>query len=160
MGMRGIFHEERVDELVMHFKVWREQRLPGVRAFQSTYDRIGILVCRWLFQVLHDINASSAFDYILPLMVRRQLHVIKGHANDLSLKPELFRFTESESTQVLLVYIISTKASPSVNDNDDLAHRAKLLLIRMCGVIPPRSLINPLLDAIFTAIQTSPVSHG
>ena len=45
----------------------------------------------------------------------------------------------------------------SVNDNDDLAHRAKVLLNRMCGVLPPRSLINPILDAMFDAIQTSPV---
>jgi hypothetical protein len=44
-----------------------------------------------------------------------------------------------------------------VNDNDELASRTNVLLVRMCGVTPPRSLINPLLDAIFEAIQTSPV---
>lgn len=70
MGVRGVYHEDRVLELVKKFSIWREQRLPGVRAFQSTYDRIGILVCRWLFQVVHDTNATSTFDYILPLMVR------------------------------------------------------------------------------------------
>ncbi|GBE78103.1 hypothetical protein SCP_0109850 [Sparassis crispa] len=119
MGIRDVYHRGRVLELVDKFRVWRDQRLPGVRAFQSTYDRVGILVCKWLFQMVHDTNAVSTFDYVLPLM------------------PEIFRFTE-------------------VNDNDDLSHRAKLLLVRMCGVIPPRPLINPILDAIFTAIQTSP----
>ncbi|KAI0961190.1 hypothetical protein AcV7_000358 [Taiwanofungus camphoratus] len=119
MGIRGVAHAERVVELVEKFKVWRKQRLPGVRAFQSTYDRVGIMVCKWLYQMVHDTNAVAAFDYIHPLM------------------PEIFRFTE-------------------VNDNDDLSQRAELLLVRMCGVTPPRQLINPLLDAIFKAIQSSP----
>ncbi|PCH33392.1 ARM repeat-containing protein [Wolfiporia cocos MD-104 SS10] len=119
MGIRGIFHADRIADLVNRFKIWREQRLPGARAFQSTYDRVGILVCKWLFQMIHDINAITTFDYILPLM------------------PELCRFTE-------------------LNDNDDLANRAQLLLVRMCGVVPPRPLINPMLDAIFVAIQKSP----
>lgn len=39
MGMRGEYHKDRVAELVTHFAVWRRERLPGVRAFQSTYDR-------------------------------------------------------------------------------------------------------------------------
>lgn len=39
MGMRGEFHRERVNELVHRFGVWRNERFPGVRAFQSTYDR-------------------------------------------------------------------------------------------------------------------------
>ncbi|KAI0336090.1 hypothetical protein GY45DRAFT_1316150 [Cubamyces sp. BRFM 1775] len=119
MGSRGVFYEERVAELVKQFPVWRKERLPGVRAFQSTYDRVGILVCKWLFQLIHDTNAGSAFDCILPLM------------------PELIRFTE-------------------VNDNDELAYRSKLLMVRMCGVIIPRQFINPLLDEIFNAITTFP----
>ncbi|KAJ4476693.1 hypothetical protein J3R30DRAFT_3704168 [Lentinula aciculospora] len=119
MGMRGSYNQSRVSELVRNFKVWREERVSGVRAFQSKYDRVAMLVCRWLFQAVHDTNAICVFDYILPLM------------------PELFRFTE-------------------VNDNDELANRANVLLVRMCGVSPPRPLINPLLDAIFEAIQSSP----
>ncbi|KAL0950828.1 hypothetical protein HGRIS_007590 [Hohenbuehelia grisea] len=120
MSMRGYYHAERIQGLVQDFKVWREQRIPGTRAFQSAYDRVGITICKWLIQSIHDTHASSVFDYVLPLM------------------PELFRFTE-------------------VNDNDELASRANLLLVRMCGVMPPRSLINPILDAIFEAIQSSPV---
>ncbi|KAL7285721.1 hypothetical protein ACG7TL_000826 [Trametes sanguinea] len=119
MGSRGTFYEERVMELVKQFPVWRKERLPGVRAFQSTYDRVGILVCKWLFQLIHDTNAISAFDCILPLM------------------PELIRFTE-------------------VNDNDELAYRAKLLMVRMCGVIIPRQFVDPILDEIFTAITSFP----
>ena len=34
---------------------------------------------------------------------------------------------------------------------------ANLLLIRMCGVIIPRSLVEPVINAIFDAIQLSPV---
>ncbi|KAH9921997.1 uncharacterized protein BXZ73DRAFT_91690 [Epithele typhae] len=119
MGIRGTFHEERVTELVQQFPVWRQERLPGVRAFQSTYDRVGVLICKWLFQLIHDTNAISAFDCILPLL------------------PELIHFTE-------------------VNDNDELAYRAKLLMVRMCGVIVPRQFINPILDELFNAIQTFP----
>ncbi|KAI0067819.1 hypothetical protein BV25DRAFT_1794335 [Artomyces pyxidatus] len=118
-GMRGNYHKIRVAELVERFPVWREERLPGARAFQSTYDKVGTTVCRWLFQTVHDTNAISVFDYVLPLM------------------PELFRFTE-------------------VNDNDELLSRARTLLVRMCGVTPPRSLISPILSAIFDTIQNSP----
>jgi proteasome activator subunit 4 len=43
-----------------------------------------------------------------------------------------------------------------VNDNDELASRASVLLVRMCGVTPPRVMVNPILEAIFEAIQSSP----
>jgi proteasome activator subunit 4 len=119
LGMRGIYHRTRVQELVQRFPEWRAERLPGARAFQSTYDKVGTTLCRWLFQTVHDTNAISAFDYILPLM------------------PELFRFTE-------------------VNDNDELLSRARMLLVRMCGVTPPRPLIGPILTAIFDTILKSP----
>lgn len=119
MGIRSKYHETRVLKLVDEFPLWRDRRLPGARAFLSTYDRVGVLVCKWLLEIVHDTNSITAFDYILPLM------------------PELFRFVE-------------------INDNDDLARRAQVLLVRMCGVTIPRPLINPVLDAIFSAIQTSP----
>ncbi|KAJ8514936.1 hypothetical protein ONZ45_g7571 [Pleurotus djamor] len=119
MSMRGYYHKERIKELVRKFAEWRELRLPGARAFQSTYDRVGVTVCKWLWQSIHDTHAISVFDYILPLM------------------PELFRFAE-------------------VNDNNELSSRASMLLVRMCGVTPPRPLINPILDAMFEAIQASP----
>ncbi|KXN83586.1 Proteasome activator complex subunit 4 [Leucoagaricus sp. SymC.cos] len=76
LGMRGTYHRTRVLQLVDRFKAWRIERTPGVRAFQSTYDRVGTTVCKWLYQSLHDLHAISAFDYILPLM------------------SEIFRFTE------------------------------------------------------------------
>ncbi|KAJ7042558.1 hypothetical protein C8F04DRAFT_1076309 [Mycena alexandri] len=119
MGMRGYYHKERIADLVKKFHVWREQRTPGVRAFQSAYDRVGITCCKFLFELLLDTSAISVFDYILPLM------------------PELFRFTE-------------------LNDNEDLATRGNDVLVQMCGVNPPRSLINPIFDGIFEAIQNSP----
>jgi proteasome activator subunit 4 len=45
MGIRGVYHKQRVDELVKNFQVWRAERIPGTRAFQSTYDRSVILNC-------------------------------------------------------------------------------------------------------------------
>jgi hypothetical protein len=51
----------------------------GANVFQALADqrcRVGVSVCRWLYQVIHDANAVSVFQYILPLM------------------PEFFRFAE------------------------------------------------------------------
>ena len=48
----------------------------------------------------------------------------------------------------------------SVNDNDELLSRARMLLVRMCGVTPPRPLIGPILNAIFDTIQNSPVRRS
>lgn len=39
MGTRASYHQERIAELVKRFPQWREERLPGARAFQSTYDK-------------------------------------------------------------------------------------------------------------------------
>jgi hypothetical protein len=47
--------------------------------------------------------------------------------------------------------------SSSVNDNDELLSRARMLLVRMCGVTPPRPLIGQILNAIFDTILSSPV---
>ncbi|KAI0322290.1 hypothetical protein OF83DRAFT_1094501 [Amylostereum chailletii] len=69
MGIHGSYFLPRVQELVQRFPEWRAERLPGSRAFQSTYDRVGVTVCRWLFLMVHDTHAVSVFDYILPLMV-------------------------------------------------------------------------------------------
>jgi len=119
MDARGTYHSKRVVEIVKNFKIWKEERLPGTRVLQSKYDRAGIIICKWLFTSMHDVQASSNFDYILPLM------------------PELLRFSE-------------------LNDNDELARRSTSLLVRMCGVIPPKELINPLIDAFFVAVKSSP----
>jgi proteasome activator subunit 4 len=39
MGIGDGYHRGRMAELVKLFHIWREERLPGVRAFQSTYDK-------------------------------------------------------------------------------------------------------------------------
>ena len=39
LGMRGNYHRTRVQELLKRFPEWRAERLPGARAFQSTYDK-------------------------------------------------------------------------------------------------------------------------
>ena len=43
MGISGGSHEGRVMELVKKFDIWRNERLPGVRAFQSIYDKYASL---------------------------------------------------------------------------------------------------------------------
>ncbi|KAJ6615943.1 hypothetical protein B0H10DRAFT_2190770, partial [Mycena sp. CBHHK59/15] len=53
MGMRGIYHKQRVTELVERFHLWREKRIPGVRAFQSVYDR-----SVWFFFKRMDVKDS------------------------------------------------------------------------------------------------------
>ncbi|KZW02065.1 hypothetical protein EXIGLDRAFT_736784 [Exidia glandulosa HHB12029] len=83
MGIRNGYHMKRVLDLVEQFPKWRKERLPGTRAFQSKYDRVGITICKWLFQSFHDVQAVAAFDYILPLM------------------PELFRFEELHDNEEL-----------------------------------------------------------
>jgi hypothetical protein len=37
--------------------------------YPESFHRVGVTVCKWLFQSVHDTHAISAFDYILPLMV-------------------------------------------------------------------------------------------
>ncbi|KAJ7130046.1 hypothetical protein C8R43DRAFT_1025561 [Mycena crocata] len=83
MGMRGYYHKDKIADLVKRFHIWRGERMPGIRAFQSVYDRVGITICKFLFRLLLDTSAISAFDYILPLM------------------PELFRFTEVNDNEDL-----------------------------------------------------------
>ncbi len=39
MNMRGTYHKARIEDLVQRLKDWRISRIPGVRAFQSKYDR-------------------------------------------------------------------------------------------------------------------------
>jgi proteasome activator subunit 4 len=173
--MRGNYHQTRVQELVQRFSGWRAERLPGSRAFQSTYDklvlclnslgllliivsRVGTTVCRWLFQTVHDTNAISAFDYILPLMVRKSAYM-----SFLTLMLFLRSLNYFDSPKVLCT--VSSMAwfhffSSSVNDNDELLSRARMLLVRMCGVTPPRPLIGPILNAIFDTILNSPVRRS
>ncbi|KAF8998336.1 hypothetical protein BDZ89DRAFT_1105652 [Hymenopellis radicata] len=103
MGMRGAYHKIRVSQLVVNFAQWREERIPGVRAFQSKYDRVGIMS-------IHDVHAISVFDYILPLMVTSFL---------------------------------------TVNDNDELANIANLLLVRMCGSWKVRLKALPLVQVFY-----------
>ena len=178
MGMRGTYHRTRVLQLVDRFRVWRQERPSGVRAFQSIYDRyvgwlsswddrielpssrcrVGTTVCKWLYQSLHDLHAISTFDYILPLMVR--IYRLSLYISN------WFWLSSVRNLQVYGMYVHfpafccaqSRSWHAIVNDNDDLASRASRLLVRMLGVTPPVPLVSPILDAIFHTIQSSPVS--
>lgn len=58
------------------------------------------MVCRWLYQSIHDLHAISTFDYILPLMVRTFPLSVTVYL--ISYQPELFRFTEGMSYDGLM----------------------------------------------------------
>jgi len=76
------------------------------------------------------------------------------------MQPEVFRFSEGTDRSDCQNYQLVFELRFLVNDNNELAGRADLLLVRMCGATPPRSLIPPMLDSIFRAIQTSPVGSN
>lgn len=178
MGMRGVFHEARVAELLQKFPEWRAQRLPGSRAFQSTYDRfaipllmdhrccrlprftrrVGTTVCRWLFQTVHDTSAISVFDYVLPLMVSALRLLIPTKTQFMPcLSPSYSALPKVRRSGQSHTYAVDLPRWTIVHDNNELVTRAKTLLVRMCGVTPPRPLIGPILKALFSAIQNSPV---
>lgn len=102
----------------------------------------------------------SAFDYVLPLMVRRFGCPISIPWLYLFTQPEIFRFSEGKDSPDGRIIDVRLNKDCLVNDNNELAGRADLLLVRMCGVTPPRSLLSPMLDSIFKAIQTSPVGFN
>ena len=59
---------------------------------------------------------------------------------------------------ILVVRPVPNYSLTTVNDNSELAKRASVLLVRMCGVVPPHSMVDPVLDGMFEAIEESPVS--
>lgn len=175
MGVRGLFHEGRTLELAKKFKTWRGERLPGVRAFQSTYDR-SACVRSYQADGSSSVRTESAFSFaggysrafMIPSLYP---HLITSYPLWCVLLHMGFLISVLTSLFDSLNYSVSPRVCSYrhfdndrdtdneliVNDNDDLAHRAKVLLNRMCGIIPPRPLINPVLDAMFNAIQASPV---
>ena len=113
MGMRGTYHKNRVLELVERFNVWRQERLPGVRAFQSTYDRFSFnsmlalrcyLICplqggHHCLQVALSIGARRTCELNIRLHPTSNgmfcfSHLILSEPTRLPLQAELFRFTE------------------------------------------------------------------
>ena len=69
LGVRDVCHKQRFTKLVPQFVLWRDQRLPGARAIHSTYDRAASTVMKWLFLGLHDVQAISTYEYLLPFIV-------------------------------------------------------------------------------------------
>lgn len=125
----------------------------------STSGRVGTTVCRWLFQTVHDTSAISVFDYVLPLMVScLDLVTLLAETDFASyLSPNFSASRKVRPQDSFCLLPIFSPSSALVNDNNELVNRARTLLVRMCGVTPPRPLIGPILKAIFSAIQNSPV---
>lgn len=121
--------------------------------------RVGTTVCRWLFQTVHDTSAISVFDYILPLMVScLDLVILPAETDSVSyLSPNFSASPKVRPQYHFYLRFIFSPRNIVVNDNNELVNRARTLLVRMCGVTPPRPLIGPILKAIFSAIQNSPV---
>ena len=69
LGVRDVYHKQRFTKLIQQFVVWRDQRLPGARAIHSIYDRAASTVMKWLFLGLHDVQAISTYEYLLPFIV-------------------------------------------------------------------------------------------
>jgi proteasome activator subunit 4 len=69
MSIRTVSQSSRFNELLRNFAVWRGQRHPGARAIHSTYDRAASTVLRWLLLGLHDIQAVSVYEYVVPFIV-------------------------------------------------------------------------------------------
>jgi len=84
MGIRKAPEAARVQDLAQKFPIWRQERLPGTKVLQSTYDKVGNMLCKWLLLLLNDTPAVTFFDVVLPLM------------------PELFRFCELNDNEELV----------------------------------------------------------
>lgn len=70
MGMRGTFHKGKIQELVDNFKVWREDRVPGARAFQSRYDRQASFVIDRLSLLTHLQRGCNGMQMAFPVAAR------------------------------------------------------------------------------------------
>ncbi|KAG8888929.1 hypothetical protein FRB98_006471 [Tulasnella sp. 332] len=119
MGVEHAYHMAQFVQLVEKLPSLRETRLTGAKAPRSPYDRMFTTVIRWLSNGLQDVNATSMFQYLLPLL------------------PELLQAAE-------------------LQDSDDLAGRAQLLLISMCAITPPLAAVRKVLEVLFEAIKSSP----
>lgn len=68
MGLEHGYHLDALLNLVAEFPEMRENRLPGALAPRSPYDRKLMTIIRWLFTGLQEVNASSMFQYIIPML--------------------------------------------------------------------------------------------
>jgi proteasome activator subunit 4 len=69
--MRGIYHRTRVQDLVQRFPEWRAERLPGARAFQSTYDKLVPLpVSSQAFPDKHEQSSDNNMSLAIPNAAR------------------------------------------------------------------------------------------
>jgi proteasome activator subunit 4 len=58
--------------------------------------------------------------------------------------------------QYILPLLPELLKAAELQDSNELAKRAQMLLVGMCGVTPPLHVVPKLLEAIFDTIQTSP----
>lgn len=72
----------------------------GGRQTNMPISRVGVAVCKWLYQTVHDVQAISTFQYILPLMVRFYFHSTMFALIFMLCQPELFRFAEGTEARV------------------------------------------------------------
>ncbi|THH05955.1 hypothetical protein EW146_g9763 [Bondarzewia mesenterica] len=100
-----------------NFPRWWVEGLPGARAFQSTYDRCNLVRSCSTFRVGADRSNAE----------------LKGRdvGEMAAIKRRVLQTSDANVW--------------SVNDDNELVSRSRLLLVRMCGVMPPRPLIDPIL---------------
>ncbi|KAI0296143.1 hypothetical protein BC826DRAFT_1005479 [Russula brevipes] len=98
--IRRVPYMSHVSELANKLSDWKEQRLPPPRVNQSTYDKVGLSLLRWLWVSFYSPQAPLMFPYVLPLM------------------PEIFRMSEFSDNPELqshsqaVLYILSAVAPP------------------------------------------------
>ncbi|EJU01100.1 hypothetical protein DACRYDRAFT_22883 [Dacryopinax primogenitus] len=84
MGLQSGYKLDEFLQLIAQLPKWREERLHGAMAPYSTYDKVAGTLVRFLFGMLHDINAAMAFQYILPMIPELFRMLIMEDSTDLA----------------------------------------------------------------------------
>jgi proteasome activator subunit 4 len=98
--IRRVHYLSHVEALANKLSDWKEERLPPPRVNQSTYDKVGLSLLRWLWVSFYSPQAPLMFPYMLPLL------------------PEIFRMSELSDNPELqthsqaVLYILSAVAPP------------------------------------------------
>lgn len=76
MSIRSVYHKDRFLSLIGDFAIWRNERFEGARAIHSKYDRAASTILKWLYLGLHDVEAVSTYQYVLPFMVSKSTKML------------------------------------------------------------------------------------
>ncbi|EJF66455.1 ARM repeat-containing protein [Dichomitus squalens LYAD-421 SS1] len=86
LRIREARYINRIAEIVSQLPVWKEQRLPPPRVSQSQYDKVGLTVLQWVWDLAHGPQAPLVFPYVIVLL------------------PEIIRMSELNDSSELQTY--------------------------------------------------------